>query len=343
MIRYGVIGAGRMGRNHAEQLKLIPEAKITRVYDIAPERAEQFRADFGAEICSGPEQLAESPDVDCVIVTSPTYCHIEGVEAALRAGKAIFCEKALCRTPEDARRILRAAEGYEKIFTVGFVRRHMAKTLLLKKLLDEGTIGRIRYCNLDLSLGLYRRMPGDWFADFELCGGVIVDMLAHHIDLANLFFGQAGRVYAQGLLLDSAQPLPADYAAAVVNYPNGIICNMICSWQRFGRSCEMMEIYGDQGALVLDGSDEITFYPAEGEMRKLDPRNGFAAAKPGEGVNQVNIGNGFYYELLNLTRALSGEPIPLPTVHDAWNSLAVSFAMLESARNGRTAEVEVLP
>lgn len=341
MIRYGIIGAGRMGNSHAGQIKLLENADVTAVYDIRPEAAGAFREKFGARVCNSAAGLAASPDVDCVVIASPTYCHREGVEAAMAAGKAIFCEKALCRTPEDAKILLERGEAYGKLFTVGFVRRHMQKTIVLKQLLDEGRIGRLRYCNVDLPLGCYRRMPGDWFADFELCGGVIVDMLAHHIDLANWFFGPAKRVYADSLLLAGDQPEPADYVASVVTYADGVICNLMCSWQRFGRSNEMMEIYGDEGALVLDGSPEITWHSKTGETRRLDPvAETERRAKPGEGVDQVRIGDGFYCEFRNLTAALEGKPVSLPTVRDAWNSLAVSFAMIESARTGKAVELK---
>jgi len=341
MIRYGIIGAGRMGNNHAGQIRLIDNAAATAVYDIRPEASAAFREKFGARVCRSAAELAQSPDVDCVVVVSPSYCHREGIEAAMAAGKPVFCEKALCRTPEDADALLKSVEAYDKLFTVGFVRRHMQKTIVMKQLIAEGRIGRVRYCNVDLPLGCYRRMPGDWFADFDLCGGVIIDMLAHHIDLANWFFGPAKRVYADGMLLTRDQPEPADYVASVVTYASGVICNLMCSWQRFGRSNEMMEVYGDEGALVLDGGPEITWHPKGGETRRIDPvAETEKRAKPGEGVDQVNIGDGFYCEFRNLTAALEGKRVPLPTVRDAWNSLAVSFAMIESTRTGKAVELK---
>ena len=336
MIRYGIIGVGRMGNNHAAQIRQLDNAAITAVYDIRPEASTAFREKYGARICGSVAELAQSPDVDCVVVTSPTYCHREGVEAAVSAGKAVFCEKALCRTPADADALLKRVEAYDKLFTVGFVRRHMVKTILVKQLLDAGRIGRIRYCNVDLPLGCYRRMPGDWFADFDLCGGVIVDMLAHHIDVANWFFGAAKRVYADGMLLTRDQPKPADYVASVVSYENGVICNFMCSWQRFGRSNELMEIYGDEGALALDATPNVLWYPKNGEMRQIDSvAEIMKQAKTGDGVDQVNIGDGFFCEFRNLTAALEGKKVVLPTVRDAWNSLAVSFAMIESVKTGK--------
>ena len=323
MIRYGVIGGGRMGRAHAGQIKKLSTAVVTAVYDLNPEAADRFAADFGARIEPSAARLAAAADVDCVIITSPTYCHQEGVRAAMAAGKAIFCEKALCRDPKVADELLAEVEKYDKPFTVGFVRRHIPKTLLLKQLLEEGRIGRLRFCNVDLPLGIYRRMPGDWFADYDLCGGVIIDMMAHHVDLMNWFFGPMKRLYADGLLLSKDQPEPADYAASVVRYENGVIGNILWSWQRCGRSNELMEIYGDEGALSVGGGSGVTWTPKGGEAQVLEPEE---------------KESGPFLQFRNLTDALEGKKVELPTIRDAWDSLAVAFAMIESVKSGKAVE-----
>ena len=131
MIRYGIIGAGRMGNAHASQTRELKGTSVSAVYDIRPEAAEKMHADYGARICGSANELASAPEVDCVIVTSPTYCHQEGVRAAVAANKPVFCEKALCRTPEIEHELFTLLKDYDKLFTVGFVRRHQPKAFLL--------------------------------------------------------------------------------------------------------------------------------------------------------------------------------------------------------------------
>jgi len=91
-VSLGVIGAGRMGNTHARELAQLDGVKLAGVYDVKPEAAESFHEAHGATIHGSAAEIAEDPGIDGVLVCSPTPCHPEGVEAALAAGKAIFCE-----------------------------------------------------------------------------------------------------------------------------------------------------------------------------------------------------------------------------------------------------------
>lgn len=337
MIRYAIVGTGRMGNAHASQLIHIENAEVAGGYDLIPERALEFQKKYGGQACSSLQELLALPKLDCLIITTPTYCHAEAIYAAKAAGLNIFCEKPLCRQQNEADELLASLKDYPHLFTVGFVRRHMSKTLKARQIMASGQLGRLRYCNVDLPLGMYRRMPGDWFADFNKCGGATLDMLAHHIDLCNWFFGKPVRVSASSMMLDSSLPLPADYVASIVNYDSGVICNLMSSWQRFGRSNEMMEIYGEKGALVLDSSDTVTVYHADGSKESIDSTLEFPAPKAvGQGVEQVNAASGFFREFQNLTLFLSGQKVELPTIQDAYTSAKVGLSMIESAQTGKT-------
>ena len=145
MANFGIIGCGRMGKNHAKGISTGTDGKVVAVYDPNPEAAAFMHETYGAEIMPNAEALAAHSKVDCVIVTSPTYCHLEGVKAAVNAHKHIFCEKPVDRTWEAALETERLVKHYDKLFTIGFVRRYLPKTRRLKALLDEGFLGRIRF------------------------------------------------------------------------------------------------------------------------------------------------------------------------------------------------------
>ena len=334
MLKFGIIGAGRLGNVHAgniAQLKSLAsiDAQVTAVYDPKESAANDMHAKYGARICSGPEELANIPDLDAVVIASPTYCHQDGIRAAVAAGKHIFCEKPLCRDMENSTAMLELVSKSQKLFAIGFVRRAMAKTQKCKELLDAGLLGRIRFCNVDLPLGMYAREYGDWFTDFEKCGGVIVDMLAHHVDLANWFFGKPERVYADGMLLDPSQEKPSDMVDGIITYRNGVICNMFCTWQRFGRSNELMEIYGEKGSLSLTGADTVTYYPLGGEKQEIAVET---AADAGIGVEEVKVASGYTQEIIDFARNMLGGKIPMPGIQDGFNSIEIALAMIKSVK-----------
>ena len=102
MLKVGIIGAGRMGNRHAGNLATIQDVQLTAVYDISSEQSRAFVEKYPtARIMGSYQELVDSPDTELIIITSPTYCHAEALQAALATGKAIFCEKPLCRTRKE--------------------------------------------------------------------------------------------------------------------------------------------------------------------------------------------------------------------------------------------------
>ncbi|MBQ7179388.1 MAG: Gfo/Idh/MocA family oxidoreductase [Victivallales bacterium] len=333
MIEVGIIGAGRLGNTHAGNLAKIDGVKLTAVYDINDEKSKAFQEKYGPAICSSPDELAQK--VDVVIVSSPSDCHIEGVRAAVKAGKAVFTEKPFCRFASQAEEYRSLLKDFDKPFGIGFVRRHMLKTRTLKAMLDDGEIGRIRFCNVDLPFGSFQRMYDDWFADYKRSGGVILDMLAHHIDLANWFFGPAKRVYAQGLLLDPKQELPSDYVSATITYANGIIVNMMCNWQRFGRSGEVMEIYGEKGALTMNSTQTLQLAKLGVPVKEIE----IDEKAQSVGFNNASTGNGFLNEMMNYMDAVRAGRKFTPGIPEAFSSFAVAEAMMRSAETNQIVEI----
>ena len=334
MLKIGIIGAGRLGNVHAGNIAQLTNAKLAAVYDIAEAPAKNMSERYGAEIFASPEELVSK--VDAVVVASPSDCHLEGVRAAVNACKSVFTEKPLCRFAEQAEDYKKLLSGFDKTFGIGFVRRHMYKSKVFKDLLDEGKLGKLKFCNVDLPFGAFKRIHGDWFTDYRRSGGVILDMLAHHMDLANWFFGRPVLVYAQGLLLDPTQELPSDYVSATVTYENGVIANMMCSWQRFGRSGERMEVYGNKGALTMTGADMLEYAPLGEEIQQVSAVEEIA----GGGVVNASTGNGFMAEMKMFVKAVETGSLFTPGIPEAFTSFAVAEAMMRSAETGKSIEIK---
>ncbi|MBQ7693872.1 MAG: Gfo/Idh/MocA family oxidoreductase, partial [Lentisphaeria bacterium] len=186
MLKVGIIGAGRMGNAHAGNLAKLKSAAVTAVYDINPAKSAAFKEKYpDVSVKNSLAELVGAPEVELIVITSPTYCHREGLLAAMAAGKPIFCEKPLCRTPEELKELAPLISNYKNLFAIGFVRRYSPGVVLMKKLIEEGKIGKIICSSVCCLFGGFRREWGDWFADYDKSGGVMLDMLAHHCDLQN--------------------------------------------------------------------------------------------------------------------------------------------------------------
>ena len=144
MLKIGVIGCGGMGRNHIERItNRIQGAEVVAVADTFEENAK-----LGAEIAgcskiySEGKDLIHDPEVEAVLVVSPGFLHCGDVLEAISVGKRVFCEKPLCTTAEDCKKIMDAEIASGKhLVQVGFCRRYYVGYNQLKKEIATGKYG----------------------------------------------------------------------------------------------------------------------------------------------------------------------------------------------------------
>jgi predicted dehydrogenase len=180
----GIIGQGRMGREHARAWS---ELGLDIRYICAPgaERPRQHAA--SARFVSDLDVVLADPQVDIVSVCTPTPTHSEIAIRALRAGKNVLLEKPIALTVEQALAIAEAAEASGVTLMVAHVVRFFAGYRALKREADAGRFGRI------LSVRARRiSAPGEqapWMRDETQSGGILVDFAIHDFDQVNLYLG----------------------------------------------------------------------------------------------------------------------------------------------------------
>ena len=331
MLKVGIIGAGRMGNAHAGNLAKLQSVELTAVYDIAYDRSAAMKEQYPSmTIMNSAEELVNSPEVELILIASPTYCHKEGLLAAMATGKPIFCEKPLCRSKEDLKELAPLIKNYRNLFAIGFVRRYSAAVLTMQKLLAEGKIGKPICSSVCCLFGSFKRDWDDWFADYEKSGGVMLDMLAHHCDLQNLFLGKPVSVYARALGLSRDREKPCDYVSATAVYENGVICNLECSWLRGGPSDSYMTIHGEKGALKFSDSQGVSFFDLGGAETKIEIDEGI------KGPLQEEIsGNMYAQEMAYLVDCVVANKVPLAGADSAVDAMIFCHGMMESAETDR--------
>jgi len=139
----GVLGVGEMGKRHAENLRrLVPEARLLAVADVAAARARQVAEELEIEH-SFPslEEMAQQKDIDAILIAAPDKFHAQAIRCAARAGKDILCEKPIATTLDDAEAALREVERAKVRLQIGFMRRYDPAYASAMKRVEAGDIG----------------------------------------------------------------------------------------------------------------------------------------------------------------------------------------------------------
>jgi inositol 2-dehydrogenase len=192
----GLIGVGRMGKVYAEDLIYrVPQANLLAASDIDP-AAEAVAREMGVpKLYPRYEDLIDDKEIDAVVVITPTSTHAEIVIAAAKAGKAIFCEKPLSISLDEAREVERVVAETGAFFHLGFMRRFDRGYRAAKEKIEQGEIGTPILFKAS-SRDPYR--PSLEYLDPRHSGGIMIDMGIHDIDLARWMMGEVRSVYSVG-------------------------------------------------------------------------------------------------------------------------------------------------
>jgi scyllo-inositol 2-dehydrogenase (NAD+) len=199
-LNVGLIGLGRLGRVYARDLATrIPCTRLTAVADVDGAAVDRIAGEFGVALRStNPADVFGDSSVDAVVIVTPTSTHRAIVDGAVAAGKAIFCEKPLSISLDEAMAIKDTVSRSGAFFQMGFMRRFDRGFAAAKQRLEEGVIGDAVVFK-STSRDPYR--PSIEYADPRSSGGLIIDMGIHDCDLARWYMGDVVAVQAIGGLL----------------------------------------------------------------------------------------------------------------------------------------------
>ncbi len=321
MSNLAFVGAGRMANCHADALEKMDNGVVYGVYDTDKDVAEKFiQKHQGKRVYNSLAELAADPAVDGVLICNYTDQHYRTLTELLEAGKKkIFCEKALIRQLADGEELLQKSLAAEAQVMVGHHRRYIPGYAKLQQLIANDELGTIRMAKVALCHPLYDRHWGEFFADFDRSGGVILDMMTHLFDQLNWYFGEPERVNGASLMFNSDQPLPADYVSGTLTYKNGVICNIDGSWQRYGVASDRIEVYGDKACATFDGGDLLHVY------------------RPGEHT-EFSLGESSPYEeqMKGFVKMINNSTPPAVSLQDGFNSARVALALIDAAQKNNT-------
>ena len=151
-VRWAIVGCGDItNKAVAPAITEHPDAQLVAFFSNTPERAEQMRADHGAQRASSDlAEVLHADDVDAVYIASPVHRHAAETIAAIRAGKNVICEKPMALSVEAGERMVEAADEADVRFAVAYYRRFFPKSRKIRALLDDGAIGTPIVCEISI-------------------------------------------------------------------------------------------------------------------------------------------------------------------------------------------------
>ncbi len=271
-VNVGVIGAGRIGRLHAEHLAFrIPDADVVAVADIFPEAAEKCAADFRIpSAAKDHREIMENPDIEAVVICSSTDTHSRMIEEAASAGKQIFCEKPI---DFDLARIDRALDAVDRAgvkLQVGFNRRFDPNFKRVRDVVAEGKIGTPQI------LRITSRDPEPPPIEYvKVSGGIFLDMAIHDFDMARYLMGdEASEIFAAGgVMIDPEIGKAGDIDTAVITlrFAGGALGTIDNSRKAVYGYDQRVEVFGSGGVVGVsnDTPDSAVYSTAEGVHSSL--------------------------------------------------------------------------
>lgn len=252
-VRIGVIGAGRIGRLHAQNIvRRIPEAEVVAVSDVVKKAAEDCAASLGIpHAYENPETILKDPSIDAVLICSSTDTHSTLIEQAAESGKHIFCEKPI---DFDLARIDRALSKVEKAgvkLQIGFNRRFDHNFKRVRQAVEEGKLGKL------YSIRIISRDPAPPPIEYvKVSGGLFLDMMIHDFDMARFLTGkEVEEVYTlAGVMVDPEIGKVGDVDTALVTlkFSDGTIGSIDnCRKAVFGYD-QRVEILGSEGMIFTE-------------------------------------------------------------------------------------------
>ncbi|GAB3662122.1 Gfo/Idh/MocA family oxidoreductase [Nocardioides korecus] len=205
-IRWGVLAPGRIARQFARDLALVPDGRLVATGSRSLERSQTFADEFGGAAYDSYAGVLADPDVDVVYVASPHSLHHEHVTAALEAGKPVLCEKPMTLDGDTTEQLFDLARerGLFLMEAMWTATHPMIRTLL--RLLDSGDHGVARQVHADLGF-VVRAEEGDRLVDPALGAGALLDMGIYPLTFAHLVLGEPERLAAVASLSEQGYDL----------------------------------------------------------------------------------------------------------------------------------------
>ena len=327
-VKFGLLGAGRIGKVHARAIRSDANAELVAVADAIPAAAESLARDYGCDIRT-IDQIEQSSDIDAVVICTPTDTHADLIERFARAGKAVFCEKPIDLSVERVRACLKVVEETGATLMVGFNRRFDPDFMAVKATIEAGQIGDVEMVTIS------SRDPGAPPVDYiRRSGGIFRDMTIHDFDMARWLLGEepVAVMATAAVLTDRAIGEAGDYDSVNVllqteSGRQAVITNSRRATYGYD---QRIEVLGSEGAVSAENMREANIEVANARGFTRPPLLNFFMSR---------YTQAYANEIAGFIRAVNSKG-PTPTTgEDGLLALVLAEAAVRSVAEGRAVKV----
>ncbi|MDR0336154.1 MAG: Gfo/Idh/MocA family oxidoreductase [Planctomycetaceae bacterium] len=337
-IKYGIIGGGAWGRCYINALLKNPVLELTAVAEVSDESLAALKTDFpNISITKNYRDLLEN-DADIIAVVVPNFLHYPIGKDVLNAGKHLLMEKPFTLSEDEGKELVQLAEQKKLKIAVGHQFRLSSLWGLMKKMIDNGFIGKPCYALAELSRNPYRLGVEGWRFDLKRVGDWIAEEPIHFLDLVSWYFAQYTQpisVHASANTSNPNRPELFDNIGITIDFADhafAVVTQTLCAFEHH----QMIKVTGTKGALWGGWSGALD--------RTLHPKF-FLKAFDGQEVREISITKmtGELYELEDqlqwMADAVQGKAPIHCTGNEGCFAVRLSAAALKSAQHHQRIEL----
>lgn len=252
-VKWGVLGTAYIfERDTARGMKLAENCELTAIAGRSMEKTEKFKEKYGFQRAYGSyEELLKDPEIEAVYIPLPNTMHYEWTIKALRQGKHVLCEKPLAPSAAQAREMFQAAKDNHVYLMEAFAYQHSPYIKEIRKLIEDGAIGELRYAEAALITSDYDR--SNIRMRKETLGGCTYDIGVYAISFLQRMTGEKPeKIHASGSLSQEGIDM---YTTGIFEYKNGMKahfdCGMVLETEK-NLSLDRFQIHGSKGVVTSE-------------------------------------------------------------------------------------------
>jgi myo-inositol 2-dehydrogenase/D-chiro-inositol 1-dehydrogenase len=327
-LRFGLLGAGRIGKVHARAIAASTDARLVAVTDTMANAAAEIAARYGCEVRT-LEAIETAADIDAVVICTPTDTHADLIERFARAGKAIFCEKPIDLDVRRVESCLKVVEKAGATLMVGFNRRFDPHFMAVRKAIDNGAIGAVEMITIT------SRDPGPPPGEYiTRSGGIFRDMTIHDFDMARFLLGEepVGVAASASVLVDPKIGELGDFdsVSIILTTAGGRQCVISNSRRATYGYDQRIEVHGSAGMVAAENQRPVSIEVANAAGYTRPPLHDFFMTR---------YLDAYANEIAAFVAAVGAGKPASPSGADGLAALRLADAALQAVREGRTVKV----